>query len=485
MDYADIETSEELEEGEIFDDDLEEISDGSIAPSPKTGKLNSSEENLRAISLSSVSDLEVSGLSSVYHSNSKLPSKREDRKRKNHHHHYHHQRSSDSSSEDEEMMKTKKLLKDAIRRDQEEMHNNSLRTRLKKMVESSTPHDLEIDSPNNCDNNQDDPKPLETNDVLNGEEENKMDMSPSLSVDVDDELIQLRLDALKTAVINKFKRKKRKIRLNSQEETKVLEINKENSSDNVNTQICKSETCIEEIPERNPVVVNNNSPVSAINSEDEDEDILRAVLLASMAKKITNKVLPQNLKKKHDASNLKVLHKKQTKNSQVVNKPNIDLPKIQPIIISINNPDSDSDDVFNDQDCGAELKNENALDKRQLEMKIDNFLKQQRAEVEAKSKVVNTSQTGVNSQTRKTVKINNLYKLLPQNQQLEYETLIRKLNSAQKKPKLKRLTGRIGDNKIQKSKTLLSTTEGNSSTSNLSESSQEQLRLVQHQVSGR
>ncbi|XP_044747890.1 uncharacterized protein PFB0765w-like [Coccinella septempunctata] len=493
-----IKASDEREEGEIVDDDLEEISDDSIVPSPKTGKLNSPEENLRAISLSSVSDLEVmDSCSSVHHSDRRKHRRREGRKRKKPLRHI-HRRSSGSTSEDEEMVKTKKLLREAMSRDQEEIHNNSLRTRLKKMAQnSSQPEEHEINCLD-CDNLQNNFTSSETVTITNkveNEEANRESAeahetcNKRLGADGDDELIQLRLEALKTAVINKFQRKKRKVKPENQEESKTLEVNKENSSVEVNTQNGASDN-VQDISDRILPAANNSSPNSAINSEEEvDEDILRAVLLASMAKKITNKVPSPSLKKTNQTKSSSIPHKKQLETSKVGTKSIIDPPKIQPIIISINNPDSESEDEFHDQVCAENDKNDNILDNKQLELKIDNFLKQQRAEVEAKANSNSIPKTSINisPQTRKVVKINSLYKFLPQNKQLEYEELIQKLKSAEKKRKVKRLSGRISENKIQKNKSSLRTTENNSSTSrsNPSGSQQKQLRHVQHQLNGR
>lgn len=489
MECSDIDTSDEREEGEIFDDDLEEISDDSIASTPKSGKLNSPEENLRALSLSSVSDLDVLDCP-VHNSDRKVRRHRGSSKRKKFHK---HEISSGSSSENEEMVKTKKLLKDALGRNQEDIHN-SLRTRLKKMaLNTYLPQEHEITSLKNRIDVQNKPAPSETvklpNDIVNSTNielvEPVIPSNPSTVADVDNELIQLRLEALKTAVINKFQRKKRKIKLDSSEKSQTLEVNKENSSDNVNTQ---NSTVVQnqEVLEQDQPIVNNSPQNSTVNSEEEvDEDILRAVLLASMAKKITNKVHPPTVEKSHQPSNKsKISFKKQSKTSF---NSNIDLPKIDPIIISINNPDSNSEDEFNDSANTEQVIESNKSERDQLEQRIDDFLKQQRAEVEAKTVTVPKTSVNIKSQDSKKVQINSSYKLLPQNKRLEYVMLIQQLKNAETKPRVKRLSSKTTANNLQKNKSSIKTTENNTLTSKsrLSGSRQKQLRIVQHEINGR
>ncbi|KAL3265886.1 hypothetical protein HHI36_010077 [Cryptolaemus montrouzieri] len=521
-----LEESMEREEGEIFDDDLEAISDDSIIVTPALGKLNSHKESLCALSLSSVSDMEGVEYSSKPEPATNVEKKRIQRrksissKKRRMSKHYHRHRSDSSSDSDDNVSLTKKLLKEAIRIDSKESHNNSLRTRLRGMVTKSTTEEtIQEDTKKTSFDALENMIPSPVNSIVDIDsnvldqtlssieivEKDKECLDSPAEQENDSELIQLRLEALKTAVINKYHhRKKRKTIQDSTQNSDNLEINKENSCDNVNINPLESNLLnCEENFHRNEVIGNsvNNS------EEDEDEDILRAVLLASIAKKITNKVSPPSLKTKVDNKTTDLVNAskppKVDKSNQPLTLPvkkNINVPKIPRFIISVNNSDSNSDDnsIREESEQSLKKKCENIKqEQKKVENEVDKFLKQQRAEVEAKQKLAVKVEKPIVKPNVKPVtssnlpETNSLYKLLPKSKQLEYEKLIQKLKSAEKKPRIRRLSNRaletkslIKNSRLKTSSKIVESTEGDSKLQ-MTETLQRTLKDMQTHVNGR
>ncbi|KAK9873057.1 hypothetical protein WA026_020790 [Henosepilachna vigintioctopunctata] len=440
----------EREEGEIVDDDLEAISDDSIIATPITGKFNTHKENLRALSLSSVSDIEVEECLRKSAKKRKIRRRSSTSCKKTKSSKTHSQRrinSESNSDSDENVSLTKKLLQEAIRIDKKDAHSNSLRTRLRGMVAGPT-YNLEV--PKNIlqitdthPDNEDSPLEIEENKEFN---------ELPVNLDQDDELIELRLAALKTAVMNKFQHRKKRNINNTLNKPINLDINKENSSDNVNTHLNIESTnnCANDISDNNDAVDN-----SANNSE-EDEDILRALLLSSISKKITNKVVTPKVKSKPDTEatshNLTNQVKSNTAHA-IVPKPKGDLniPKIPRFILSVNNSDSDSDENNLQGDIKGNKISKTSSDvpyiQREVENEVEKFLKQQRAEVEANQKLTTRDLTIKSSVlpvvSSKNAMRNSIYKLLPKSKQLEYEKLIQKLNNAEKINRAKKIPNKI------------------------------------------
>lgn len=400
----------EREEGEIIDDELEDVSDCSISSPFHIGKSVTAAERLRSVSLSSISDSDLEAIDSsnkngrYIHLLKTSTPKHHRKKRKRH-----ERRTTISSSDSEDEKMDRKMLqqlKEAVRIDKSSKEQqNSLRTRLKGLIEhisekSQTEEDEE-----------------ETN------SENKKQDTEKDVMD-DKELAELRLEALKSAMLKKhFERKKRKA-LESKKDEK-LETNKENTADNgiTNENGLDNKGC-EEKTEKSEVTV------------EEDVDIMRAMLLASMARKITEatnlvktpvllaqpainkppintpKPIKRTIKNNYYSSNKIINGKNILKNNETF-KPT--LPSVEPLIIQVNN-DSDSD-----MDIDEEIEENN------IAKSVTEFLNQQRAEVEAKKAEKPTP-----------VLDKSAMKLLPFSQQMEYQRLKQQLLA--KKVKLRKIS---------------------------------------------
>lgn len=395
--------SGEVEEGEIVDDDFEDISDNSIIDST-FGKFVSTNEHLRALSLSSISD------------SGKIKRKRKLLHRKCRHHRKRKKVElpvfgQDSDSSDNELaihQDLKYKLKEAIHIGGVEGTRNNLQTRLKAMTNLGKEVVEDKKSPE---------KTPEESPVINSVPEPVEDKIE------DNELENLRIEALKTAVLNKFQRRKRK---------KALEEEKKKES---------------EKPVENK---ENNTPKEDKNPEiqpeidiEEDEDLLRASLLANFAKKITSKPSSFNfqhleakpvppklpiqttvvskkthlIKNNNNITKTKILTKKTV---QTVSK-----PQVKPLIIQVNG-DSDSEE---------EPLKPPVPDLNVISNNVEKFLKEQRAKFEEKRKV---SQL-VTRKTNNTSSIleKSAVKLLPKSQQIEYQQLLKKLKLKNAEKKLK------------------------------------------------
>lgn len=400
------------EDGEIIEDEFEDISDNSLILT--TGKCISPKEHLPEISLSSVSEAEEL---EKFKQRCRR-GRRVHRKRK-----YSYRKTICIDSDSDEYVELdRKLLRAAIHIDNPDCLGNSLHTRLKAMA--NVGNDL------NKEQKDESKKQLESQNVSSDEG--------------DDDLIQLRLEALRTAVLNKFKhRKKTKIKEISEsdgfEDIFCDTSEKLNDKENeiaVNNQASMGqiETKSSEIsPEKQVHDIDNQSP------QEEDEDVLRALLLASLSKKISEgsnlvslQIQPPvtNTKlyshPKTDQQNKKSCINKNPYKKTATNKRNLHHSKVQPIIININCDSDSEDESLNNSKLPAEISN------IAIENSVEKFLKEQRAKVEENDK---------NKSFQSNIFNKSSLKLLPKIKQIEYHNLLKKLSEAQKLKQKEKLKG--------------------------------------------
>ncbi|XP_066141204.1 girdin isoform X2 [Euwallacea fornicatus] len=410
-----------LEEGEIVSDDLEAISDDSLVSTPLD-----------------VAEIQRPG-----------PSKRKRTQRR-------HKKSSrrcnvnsDSSNTCSNFLRNslKHQLKAAIHIESEDAHRNSLKTRLRGMVSNNstsesdsgekmlavretTPVDvssviiISSDSPSTCNEVQEVHQEVtpenRKNKIAQAEQVNDNRNSIAEEVkendEIDNELIQLRLDALKTALNSKFGNRLRK----KKKSQTIDETNKENSSNNSENTSGEekiTETGID--PTQNSTAAGHESGNVPVSPE-EDEDVLRALLLASMSKKIINETpkltstekLPKKLQQQTNKNLLKKINvfklnnnfTVQNKFNKVVNpeiavtkpfvKPSVMIPRVapqvKPLIIRVNS-DSDSDlDIGSNSEKSPVKKQSPQLViqsthlQEQIDSSVDKFLREQRQMAENK-----------------------------------------------------------------------------------------------------
>lgn len=395
--------SEQLEEGEIVDDDFEDISDNSISD-PSFGKFVSSNEHLRALPLSSDSEIDkkikILKTRKLLHRKSKTRYQRRRKKRRV---------SSDSSDSDlcpSRAIKCK--LKEAIHISGIDGGiKNPLETRLKAMGGLS---------------NKSDPPQAQTSPKNNEDSSDKID---------DTELENLRMEALKTAILNKCQRRKRKKASPEKESaTKTLE-NKENDTPKDEPKSTGKTT-------ENPVI-----------DLDEDEDILRASLLAGLAKNITKKQIPDEISvikpkvgppqlpiqvktvlPKRPITSLKINNVKTKLQKITVNK-----PQVKPLIINVND-DSDSDEEVKPKPPKIIPTQQKKQDLNLITNNVEKFLKEQRAKFESDSK---KKFHIVNDKKDKSILERSAVKLLPKSQQIEYQLLLKRLRNAEKRKKAQKI----------------------------------------------
>lgn len=415
--------SDEHEEGEIIDD-FEDISDYSIPSTSYSGKSVSHRDLLHDVSLSSISDNEPDAL--IYlDAFSSSRSKHSKRRRNSIHCHrkkrhkcsdyYRRHRlnryvspsSYSSDSSDIEIdPKTQKQLQDAIRIERSHIHHNSLRTRLKAMLQTDNVQNKTEDEEENTLrtlallSNSKDAVEVEPKQVDKLKDAESMD-------DKDDELIELRLAALKSAVLKKAPEiRKRKCRQKPMLCTsKGYEVNKENNVNQENNVKEDSETIKgTELPDTKLITdpTEANADISKSISVEEDVDIMRAKLLASMSKKIASNLPKQTMVTNNSE---KTIFAKQQ-------------PKIKPLIINLNDSDSDTDITTKE---GQQNKDNGDIS---LVNSVNEFLRKQRAAVEARNKSQKITQTALDK---------SVVKLLPKSQQREYHFLKQKLLLAKKK----------------------------------------------------
>lgn len=392
------------EDGEIIEDEFEDISDNSII-SPA---IIPSKEYIPETCLSSISEVEV--IEKFKHRCHMRRRRKPHRKRK-----YHHRSFCINSENDEYVELDRKLLRAAIHIDKQESLRNSLHTRLKAMTSIERQASIQT--------------PIQNQTEIISSDEG------------DDDLIQLRLEALRTAVLNKVKhRKNNKCKeISKRDELDVMfsdfseKVDKENSiasNDHKPSHITKNY-----VEQSSEALRNGDSDTHDISPQEEDEDVLRALLLASLSKKISedNQMINIDLQSSNTISlPSKQINKKvklNTWNSISANKINFPVKqhsKVQPIIININ-CDSESEEEFKNKSSQISQKNSDLA----IENTVENFLKEQRAKVEA----VNN----INKDVKSDIFNNSALKLLPKFKQIEYYNLLKKLEDAQKLKQKKKL----------------------------------------------
>lgn len=489
----------EREEGELSDEDLEDVSDNSSISiiSGKSPLLSTNREPLRELSLTSVSDDSEENESVLdkdrsYRLLSTRAAREINRDMCRRHHKYHrdarnyitskrarriserritHSRTnsrkqyssvSSSSSEVDSYIQDRKILRqlrDAVRiNSSKSLPNCSLRTRLKRMIEP--------DSQGSKNSNSEDDVELEAlrDQALQSKTKNDSHADFAKDTITDEDLINLRLIALQSAVMKKHQnRRKRK-----EEQNKLLEqvtVNGEQDKTDVNSSVCNGqkeqvESIVPDVPEgeQNPiisksetedikqtntqVIIENNDKI--VNNDivnirdnnnkhiDEDEDILRAMLLTSISKKIASK--KDNLENQQKTELKQTLplpnHVAIPATKKTVEKNHVIIPSapINRIIINVNS-DSDSDTeqtVVEKKDTNSNVKANDLFDKS-----LSLFLQQARAKSETEHQ-------------------SDIAKHLPRSQQLEYKRLKRKLQQMSTKNKLKQTTDLIHEDKKMK-----------------------------------
>lgn len=455
--------TDEREEGEIVDDDddLEDVSDSSICSPLHPGKSVTPTEHLRAISLSSISDEELESRR-IKHGTRKsthmqhrryealgvqLTKHPKNKTERRHRHTKHHRKRLHSVSDSEEDVPSRTIarqLKNAVHiQEDKEMCQKSLQSRLKGFMEPV----MDGKPPS-----EDEEELLKLRkDALESKtpessEKQESEKEPNAKDTVDDkELTELRLEALKSAVIQKHMLRKKRKGENDALPKSDSEVNKENAQDNINKEI---QSPLEKAPKK-PAHEENIPNVST----EEDLDIMRAMLLASMSTKIAKLPdpppiinLPKPITRKINNPPANSMRKpmnviRSVKNNYYtnhavykvqnkVNNNNVKVPTVEPLIINLNN-DSDSD-----MDIDPPSEEEDKLSK-----KVTELLKQERAEVEAK-----TNKSEPKKAVEKTPTLDkSVLKLLPISQQMEYQKLKQQLMNAKKKPRIRRFSQKVGE----------------------------------------
>lgn len=445
-------STEEPEEGEIIEDELEDVSDCSInSPLSLGGKSQQSTERLRSVSLSSISDIDVEIVpptpqskiaeklcaqrKSKSSSSRIIKSRRRSRRQrsscsccKRHNGKRVAPPSSDSEEEKKLDRRTLRQLKEAIRvsNGAKEVQKNSLRARLRGLIEgegeAQVPEKTEIETQN--------------------EEKEEGNVEDSLN---DKELTELRLEALKSAMLKKhMARKKRKLGSDSEE------VDKENSKADINVE--QSDKGTQDAKKSDEAVAE-----SANVTVEEDLDIMRAMLLASMSTKIAKitdnlpktlqnnqpnkqqqQIVNKNVYKLQKSAPKHVIRSTYFNNNKhtVNNKTNTLQPKIPtvaPLIIKVNS-DSDSD-----MDLESPQEEEDKITKT-----VSEFLKGERAKVEAQVESKEPKPPPKTEEFDKSV-----VKLLPPYRQVEYQKLKQLLN-AKKKPRTRKLSNKQETSLVKK-----------------------------------
>lgn len=359
--------------------------------------------------------------------------------------------SSNNSDDYQQNRKLFKQLRDAvtINSSSQKLPNCSLRSRLKRMIKP----DIQ-GSNKNITSDVDEDLELEAlrDQALQSKLQFKKAPTPPSSAVIDPDLMQLRLVALKSTVLKRHHIRQRlkegqqiqkdlgeQSNISSPSEQQMSTESKENvtncevekiSEDKVEniTEIANEEHNVPSSFEGNTVINDKEVEITVdkqINTEnkndskdrkrvsetiDDDEDILRAMLLTSISRNIENK------KSYSNNFNLPInsLSRKIPENNNNTEKVLRHIPVVNRIIINVNN-DSDSDEFLPDskkQSVKADRPKSDMFDKN-----LALFLQQARAKTEAKHHHSEISR-------------------LPRQQQLEYKKLKKKLNllTSQLKP---------------------------------------------------
>lgn len=396
--------SDDREEGEIVDDEFEDISDNSIIVPLYSGKCVSKEQ-LYALSLSSVSDLE----------NERRHALRRRRRRR---HRRHSSRNSTntttSSSSCISARKRKAANRCSISESDSDYDNSSLQKRLKDAVRIEETDDSQRNSLR---------ARLEAMTKVDDNNSKSNENSTNEQIELDNELNLLRMEALRTAVMNKFVyRKKRKAKTDQlSDNSQKSDTNKENTNNEMNK--VRSD---EELKDKQDEEMG-----------DEDEDVLRALLLASMSKKITkenDEIITETLPLDNSTKNDRMLIVKQQ----------VQLPKVKPLIISINSDSSSESDDDNLIASENKIMDQMHFD---LQNTVDKFLKEQRAKVEKEKLLTSTPVM----EKAPSILEKSAVKLLPKFKQIEYQKLLQKIKNAEGNKRVRR-SSKVNDIKLNKLK---------------------------------
>lgn len=485
-------TMEEREEGELTDEELEDVSDSSISIGSII--LRNSDiicrQPFKELSLTSVSD--DSSDVSIVNITKLQPEVRNSRLRLSKRKQYESKRNSryrnkrkqyssftDSSSDSDDYIADKRVLRqlrDAVRISSTKKNSNiSLRTRLKRMIEPDSK------------NNSDDELECLRDEALKSKPRSNVTMCNDQNSINDEDLIKLRLVALQSAILKKHEnRKRRKLEEDNNNKNPALIIinNNSNNSCNINdndellndivrdedkkTVITIEETAVDDndgnvnepketvtdrLSDRNAANINdsdkektdvaegktsdNTSEIKTDNKisdvlmktdkenqinqksvAEDDEDILRAMLLTSISKKIAsnNKVIASNNNNNNNkplATSAPGAPLKTCEPSRNVVTLSSNAP-VKRLVINVNS-DSESDN----SDVKKPTEN-------RFEQKLSSFLREARIKSEQ----------------------SDISKHLPRSQQLEYRQLKRKLYQLTKPKLLKaRRTDNADENK--------------------------------------
>lgn len=466
----------EREDGEIIDgdDELEEVSDCSII-SPYSGKCTTYQDIISSVSLSSISESEFEPKRRYDERERYRPNKRK-RKLRTYEDSYSRKKSrkySETLTESEDDCVDQSILrqlKKAVKiNSSNSSKTNSLELRLKRMLNGPLVHEeingndvtqnfnndiVKLDSNKEKDENVEFLHSIalstkcEVKKEIISKQNDKSQINKSDTID-DEDLTELRLAALKSAVIKKHMKRKRQKEMEVQQhankfQNSASEIDKENTQHVINNQENykiennneKIDTAIKTIDDKNSEIMTSVSQNALNKSIEEDVDIMRAMLLASMSQKITSIKPAQatNIPTAKMQSNNKLInvYKKtvvnqvqpiQTSKQHLVNVP------VKPLVINING-DSDSD-------TDSEMLNKTKKTDN-IALKVTQLLKKTRAEVEAKTQ----KEKIVPSKPEKPISTNSsesqlmeksVVKLLPKSQQIEYCLLKQKLQNAKNK----------------------------------------------------
>ncbi|XP_065158105.1 transcriptional regulator ATRX-like [Atheta coriaria] len=438
MDLLSPVSDDEREDGEIVDDDLEDISDYSI---PSSGKSDYSEGIIRAISLSSISDCgdrdyserkallkalteaesvprrcrraalkartKTSSSSVGSHKRRRHAIQEATRTRKHRRKSYSRSASLSSSSDsslDERAMdrQTLQQLNKAVRIDTnnttDEISHKTLKDRLKRMMQPDVEENLESSV--------------------------KEDNYARLDETFDKELEELRLQALKSAMLKKhMERKKRKEAENAKlvQEGQELNSNDKENENNSNNPLIETKTI--------EIIDVDEDPAEI--TVDDDLDIMRAMLLASMSNKITteqpspNPVQPLNLGSLCLSSSSSPIPPEFVEKKKLTS--NFTVPPVKPLIIRVNHDsESDTDFDYDEENNKNKLSPVEKTTTTKIQSSVEEFLRKQREQFEAKLAQNETKETSLDK---------SFLKLLPQSQQQEYKLLREKLLQAKKASK--------------------------------------------------
>ncbi|XP_044737322.1 uncharacterized protein PFB0145c-like [Chrysoperla carnea] len=272
------------------------------------------------------------------------------------------------------------------------------------------------------------------------------DISSTKDDITDAEAQQLRLDALRSAVLKKHELRRQKQNISCDKQTKIIKPDTSHEPDDVSIQI---KTVINDLLDY--IITDNNSSDSSISNEnknevsvennkeneenpspqpvpvksletpsktvDEDEDILRAMLLTSIAKKISEENIPKQVPEQQNT--VKTLKNQKTMKTQTYQKPDNHKNKtvnvhVKPLVINV------GEDSETDEDSPVKSKNDVSI---HFERSLSQLLKEARANAEKQQA------------TSSTTKMPSAVQRLPESRQAEYLQLKNRLEQLKQNQK--------------------------------------------------